>query len=94
MLVEVLTGDGGTFTATDGRPIWETTSQDWKPAVQLEIGDVLLGEDGPVTVTGVNASVEWETVHNLTINDIHTYSVSMASTKSSPTTAGGPSFEP
>ena len=76
VLVEVLTADGGTFTATDGHPIWEMTSQDWKPAVQLEIGDVLLGEDGPVTATGLNVSVEWATVYNLTVEDIHTYSVS------------------
>ena len=76
VLVEVQTADGGTFTATDGHPIWEATTGEWLAAAQLEEGHVLLGEDGLVPVTGVEIAVEWQTVHNLTVDGIHTYSVS------------------
>ena len=57
-------------------PIWEATTREWLAAAQLEEGHVLLGEDGLVPVTGVEIAVEWQTVHNLSVHDIHTFSVS------------------
>ena len=75
VLVEVRTADGGVFVATDGHPIWEATDSKWVNAGLLEVGDVLVGEDGPVTVSGINVTTRWATVHNVTVDDIHTYSV-------------------
>ena len=36
---------------------------------------MLVGEVGPVTVSGINVTTRWATVRNLTVDDIHTYSV-------------------
>lgn len=75
-LVEVVTTDGGVVVATDGHPIWEVCGQAWMEAVDLEPGDLLLGVDGElVEVADVVVAEEWTTVHNLTVDGDHTYSV-------------------
>ena len=35
-----------------------------------QVGDVLVGEVGPVTVSGINVTTRWATVRNLTVDDI------------------------
>ncbi|MEU8264550.1 polymorphic toxin-type HINT domain-containing protein [Micromonospora sp. NPDC048999] len=72
-------GDGkadGTVTATDGHPFWVDDQREWLRAEHLSPGDQLLNPDGArVSVLAVVAYGAVATVHNLTVDDIHTYYV-------------------
>jgi RHS repeat-associated protein len=66
----------GTVTATDGHPFWVDSQRKWLAAEHLSPGDQLITPDGArVTVIAVVAYNAVATVHNLTIDDIHTYYV-------------------
>ncbi|MFC8192359.1 polymorphic toxin-type HINT domain-containing protein [Cellulomonas sp. NPDC057328] len=78
-----LVGSGGgggppadtTITATDGH-LFLTADGDWVPAGDLETGDQLVDRDGtPVTLAATNHRSETSTVHNLTVDTDHTYTV-------------------
>ena len=77
-LVDV-TAAGATVTATDGHPFWVVDLDSdqggtWVDAHELQPGDLLLASNGQqVAVTAVAAYQATATVHNLTIDDIHTY---------------------
>jgi RHS repeat-associated protein len=63
-------------TATDGHPFWVESEQKWLRAGQLRPGMVLLTPDGArVTVIAIVAYGAVATVHNLTVDDLHTYYV-------------------
>ncbi len=86
VLVEITVdkdGDGvadGVLTATDKHPFWVADEREWFDAIDLEKGDHLLAPDGArVTVLAVAAYGAVATVHNLTVEDIHTYYVSAGS---------------
>ncbi|MEW2431374.1 polymorphic toxin-type HINT domain-containing protein [Micromonospora sp. NPDC047644] len=67
---------GGTLTATDGHPFWVDNRREWLSAEALRPGDVLLNPDGVrVSVIAVVAYGAAATVHNLTVDDIHTFLV-------------------
>ncbi|MEE6263554.1 polymorphic toxin-type HINT domain-containing protein [Plantactinospora sonchi] len=72
-------GDGrsdATLTATDGHPFWSPGQQDWVRADRLKPNDRLLTPDGArATVIAIVAYAAVATVHNLTVDDIHTYYV-------------------
>ena len=82
-LVEIsidVDGDEGdatdTIVATDGHPFWVTEPGHWADAADLRPGDTLLTPDGSrVRVIDVVAYNAIATVHNLTVDDIHTYHV-------------------
>ncbi|RJQ89988.1 polymorphic toxin-type HINT domain-containing protein [Amycolatopsis panacis] len=78
-LVEVRThGDhgAGTVTATKNLPFWSMRESRWVNAGQLVPGEQLRQSDGRVaTVDAVNQRVEVSRVHNLTVEDLHTYYV-------------------
>jgi RHS repeat-associated protein len=84
-LVEV-TAAGATVTATDAHPFWVVDLDGdgggvWVDAVDLQPGDLLLASDGqPVAVTAVATYEATATVHNLTIEDIHTYHIAVGDT--------------
>ncbi len=77
-------GDGeadGSVTATDQHPFWVDNEREWFDAIELEKGDHLLAPDGArVTVLAVAAYGAVATVHNLTVDDIHTYYVDTGQT--------------
>ncbi|MFD0520134.1 polymorphic toxin-type HINT domain-containing protein [Paractinoplanes durhamensis] len=66
----------GSVTATDKHPIWVVTAAAWLDADQLTAGMTLLTDEGRLaTVLTVTVHTTIATVHNLSIDSIHTYYV-------------------
>ncbi|MFC3998232.1 polymorphic toxin-type HINT domain-containing protein [Nocardiopsis sediminis] len=70
-------GDGTTdkITATDQHPFWVSETAEWTDAIDLEPGTWLRSSTGTwvkVTAIGVDTA-EDQRVHNLTVEDLHTY---------------------
>jgi hypothetical protein len=78
-LVDVTIGDQtgvDTFTATTGHPIWVVNAHAWVDAGDLRPGDLLLSVDGrTVEVLGTRSFTQTVRVHNLTVNDLHTFHI-------------------
>ncbi|GAB2941669.1 hypothetical protein GCM10027280_32790 [Micromonospora polyrhachis] len=81
-LVDISTdndGDGtsdGTVTATDGHPFWVAKPGEWRDAKDLKSGDLLRTGSGTyVQITAVEHRTAAQRVHNLTVDDLHTYYV-------------------
>ncbi|MEU7907726.1 polymorphic toxin-type HINT domain-containing protein [Actinoplanes sp. NPDC049118] len=78
-------GDGtadDSLTATDGHPFWVESERQWLTAAELKTDMALLTPDGArVTVIAVVAWDAVATVHNLTVDDIHTYYVTVGDAK-------------
>ncbi|WJK42519.1 RHS repeat-associated core domain-containing protein [Solwaraspora sp. WMMA2056] len=71
----------GTITATDNHPFWVESENRWVDAVDLKPGYAFETADHrPATVAGIRAWTEYETVHNLTVDTLHTYYVTAADT--------------
>ncbi|WP_405986787.1 polymorphic toxin-type HINT domain-containing protein [Streptomyces sp. NBC_00872] len=73
-------GDSGTatasVTATAGHPFWVPRLNEWITADRLEPGAWLRTNTGTwVQITAVDRHGEQATVHNLTVEDLHTYYV-------------------
>lgn len=69
-------GEVGTIVATDGHPFWVPKLREWKTAGELREGSLLRTSAGTrVQVERVETRTARERVHNLTVNDIHTYHV-------------------
>ncbi|MFE9437474.1 polymorphic toxin-type HINT domain-containing protein [Streptomyces sp. NPDC006602] len=65
-----------TITATDGHPFWLPDEGRWVEAVDLEPGQWLsTGSGSWVQVTAVKTRTAKATVHNLTVEGLHTYYV-------------------
>ncbi|MFB9363214.1 polymorphic toxin-type HINT domain-containing protein [Amorphoplanes nipponensis] len=70
-----------TVTATDGHPFWVTGDRKWTRADEVRPGMRLLTPDGAeIAVVAVSPSEAVTTVHNLRVDDIHTYFVVAAGT--------------
>ncbi|WP_329109367.1 polymorphic toxin-type HINT domain-containing protein [Micromonospora sp. NBC_01699] len=70
-----------TITATDAHPIWVANTASWTNAADLKSGDDVLTPDGArVRVIDIATYGAVATVHNLTVDDIHTYYVVAANT--------------
>ena len=71
--------DGEYLTTTVDHPFWNVTDESWQRADTLDAGDLLLTADGgTVRVDGIDWSTSrTDTAYNLTINDIHTYHVTV-----------------
>jgi len=66
---------GETITATGGH-LFLTADGAWVPAKDLQVGDRLVDPDGtPVTIGAVERDSVVATVHNLTVDTDHTYTV-------------------
>ncbi|EWC62998.1 hypothetical protein UO65_1708 [Actinokineospora spheciospongiae] len=76
-LIDITVTTGGadsTLTATDDHPFWLPERQDWLPAAALRTGDWLLTPTGDrVRITGLTPRTTSTTVHNLSVEGIHTY---------------------
>ncbi|GIJ10586.1 RHS repeat-associated core domain-containing protein [Micromonospora sp. NPDC049891] len=72
-------GDGaadGTLTATDGHPFWMPEPGEWREAKDLRTGDLLqTGAGTHVQITAIQHRTDVQRVHNLTVDDLHTYHV-------------------
>ncbi|QVJ02631.1 hypothetical protein KGD82_09805 [Nocardiopsis eucommiae] len=67
---------GDVIIATDGHPFWSPELDAWIDAIDLVPGMWLVSSEGTlVQVTGIEAWTQPATVHNLTIQGIHTYYV-------------------
>ncbi|MEH1124165.1 polymorphic toxin-type HINT domain-containing protein [Micromonospora sp. CPCC 206061] len=80
-LVGAGAGGGGppsvanTVTATDGHPFW-TVERGWVDAGDVRTGEHLRDVDGSAVLVAATAHrTEHTTVHNLTVDDLHTYYV-------------------
>ncbi|MDG4822020.1 DNRLRE domain-containing protein [Asanoa sp. WMMD1127] len=74
-LVEI-TVDTGRLVATDGHPFWVDDQGRFVAAKDLRPGDLVATPDGgELTVIATRQWTEARTVHNLTVNGIHTYYV-------------------
>ncbi|GLI03334.1 RHS repeat-associated core domain-containing protein [Phytohabitans aurantiacus] len=66
---------------TDHHPFWDETAKVWVGAGDLAVGHELRTADGRVaTVTGVRSFPGPQTMHDLTVDAIHTYYVQAANT--------------
>ncbi|WP_097229472.1 polymorphic toxin-type HINT domain-containing protein [Streptomyces zhaozhouensis] len=65
-----------TLTATDAHPFWNQTTRAWTDAAELTAGTQLTAPDGTTaTVTTLTQHTRASTVHNLTVEGLHTYYV-------------------
>ncbi|MFD1539855.1 polymorphic toxin-type HINT domain-containing protein [Nonomuraea guangzhouensis] len=66
----------GNVTATEGHPFWLDNQREWRDADQLQPGMWLRTSAGThVQITAVQKWTATQRVHNLTVDDIHTYYV-------------------
>ncbi|MFD3328696.1 polymorphic toxin-type HINT domain-containing protein [Streptomyces sp. NPDC058701] len=76
--IKVTTPDGKTesVTATDNHPFWLPERQEWADATKLQPGQWLETSAGTkVQITAVRRHTQQQRVHNLTVDDLHTYYV-------------------
>ncbi|WP_405895230.1 polymorphic toxin-type HINT domain-containing protein (plasmid) [Streptomyces sp. NBC_01527] len=70
------TGANDRLTATDGHPFWVPELREWLPAGSLKPGQSLqTGAGTRVQITAVDRRTDQAAVHNLTVDDLHTYYV-------------------
>ncbi|MEU4765681.1 polymorphic toxin-type HINT domain-containing protein [Actinosynnema sp. NPDC023794] len=68
--------DSATITATHNHPFWVNDRGEWVDAERLAAGDVLRSSDGAAReVLSVTRRTVVTTVHNLTVQGVHTYFV-------------------
>ncbi len=72
-LVIIELSNGDIIEATPEHPFYISTS--WKEADTLKVGDELLSSDGNIFVMGISREIRFEEVHNLTVDNLHTYFV-------------------
>lgn len=71
----------GTLTATDNHPFWAPDLQKWVSTAELHVGSLLQTSEGsPVQVTATRSWTARQRVHNLTVDDLHTYYVPAGAT--------------
>ncbi|MFI6100255.1 polymorphic toxin-type HINT domain-containing protein [Lentzea sp. NPDC051213] len=89
-LVEI-TVDGGKIIATDRHPFWLPDQNRWADAKDLRVGSLLQTSVGTqVQVAAIKKRTVIARVHNLTIDDIHTYYVVANGTPVLVHNCGGP----
>jgi RHS repeat-associated protein len=70
--------DTGTVVATDGHPFWVDDQGRFVAAIDLRPGDTVRDTDGDdLTVLATRQWTQQRTVHNLTVDGIHTFYVSV-----------------
>ncbi|KZB79208.1 hypothetical protein AVL48_16540 [Amycolatopsis regifaucium] len=75
-----LTGSSGVVIATDEHPFWADQQGRWVNAKDLRSGDQVRTDDGRrLAVVSTRAWTQRQKVHNLTVEDVHTYYVTVGS---------------
>jgi len=73
-MVDVGLEDGTVIEATDGHPFWDATTGQFTLAVDLEVGELVLGLDGrSLQIASLRVYGEDLVAYNLEIEGIHTY---------------------
>ncbi|MGW1980253.1 polymorphic toxin-type HINT domain-containing protein [Streptomyces sp. NPDC001889] len=73
-------GSPGSVTATEGHPFWIEALGKWVKAGELQPGQMLRSSAGTwVQIEAVESWTAQQRVHNLTVDDIHTYYVETGS---------------
>jgi Pretoxin HINT domain len=73
-MVDLTLSDGSKITSTDGHPFWDATTKTFTDAIDLQVGDEVLSDNGRLlTIARENVYVETLTAYNLQIDGIHTY---------------------
>ncbi|MFI9363125.1 polymorphic toxin-type HINT domain-containing protein [Kitasatospora sp. NPDC053057] len=69
-------GQGTDLHTTANHPFWDDTTRTWTPAAELRPGDTLVSADGHlVRIVGTRAVAGARAMHNLTVDQLHTYYV-------------------
>ncbi|NKE58350.1 hypothetical protein FXN61_16570 [Lentzea sp. PSKA42] len=80
-LVEIEVDGAGKIVATDRHPFWLPDENRWADAKDLRTGSVLRTSAGTsVQITAIKKRTAIKRVHNLAVDDIHTYYVVAGST--------------
>ncbi len=74
-LVRVQFSDQTTLIGTPAHPIWSVSEQDWVDLEELDEGDLVLGESGPLEVVSTELIETLEPVYNLEVYGEHVYHV-------------------
>ena len=74
-LIEIEVAGGETLTGTPMHPIWSVERQDWVELGDLEIGEHLSTDDGPVEIVATRLLATGESVYNLEVHGHHIYQV-------------------
>lgn len=66
---------------TEDHPFWSVTDARFERADELDVGELVLGQDGVVRVTGALQDSNWRmsVAYNLGVRDIHTFRVGSSS---------------
>jgi len=72
--IPLLMADGSVLTSTDHHPMWDATTSTFTDAINVRVGEDLLGANGQLlAVTGERIYDQDLTAYNLQIDGIHTY---------------------
>ena len=74
-LVELEIEGGEVLTGTPLHPIWSIERQDWVELGDLEVGEHLWTDDGPVEIASTRCLTTGESVYNLEVHGHHIYQV-------------------
>ncbi len=74
-LIEIEVVGGETLTGTPMHPIWSVERQDWVELGELEVGEHLSTENGPVEIVATRLLTTGESVYNLEVHGHHIYQV-------------------
>ncbi len=69
---------GDTLEGSKSHPIWSPAIQDWVPMEDWTAGDAVLGREGWITVTSVEARNESVPLYNIEVRGEHVYVVTQA----------------
>ncbi len=74
-LLRVQFSDQTTLIGTPAHPIWSVSVEDWVDLEELDEGDLVLGESGPLEVVSTELIETLEPVYNLEVYGEHVYHV-------------------
>ncbi|WP_010582417.1 Hint domain-containing protein [Schlesneria paludicola] len=69
---------GDTLEGSKSHPIWSPAIKDWVPMEEWAAGDAVLGREGWITVTSVEARNESLPLYNIEVRGEHVYEVTQA----------------
>jgi hypothetical protein len=72
-LVEITLETGETITGTPPHPIWSVEEDDWIELGEIEEGDFVLTDHGPLEVIETASRTTAETVYNVEVHGHHVY---------------------
>ena len=74
-LVEIELGNGETITGTPQHPVWSIEQQEWIDLGELEVGEHLWTEEGPIEIAHCRFLSTSESVYNIEVHGHHIYQI-------------------